>query len=265
MTSMIESGPLACATHTSQPQPQPQPQPPACPAARGAGEWSGSAASDERWIFSFSPEGVIPSKMQWLGQEAYATITQQKIDEVLRKVWATAKAKRQMDAAQGHPFHGVAPAPKKSGTALYISLAAMSQTVLGSIAPAGLSLHSALAHHRFDNDLGAFFMAFDKYPLRLPEPRQSAVVQSLTWVLDNIDALKVPEIQGLVIDGLQDADEHNAPIIIGLLDDIELSGLPLFFVQKIPAKLLRIRDLDDLIVKDSRLSFVVSGLMNQRR
>ncbi len=259
MTSMIESNPPACATHTRLPQPQ------ACPAARGAGESSGSTAGEERWIFSFSPEGVIPSKVQWLGQEVYATLTQQKIDEVLGKTCSTAKSTHQMDPAQGHSFHGVAPAAKNSGPALYIGLAAMSQTALGSIAPAGMSLHSALAHHRFDNDLGAFFMTFDKYPVRLSSPHRSAVVESLTWVLANIAALKVPEIQGLVIDGLQDADEHNAPIIVSLLDDIELSGLPLFFVLKMPSKLFRISDLDDLIVKDSRLSFVVAGLLNRRR
>ena len=256
MYSMTESLTLARAEHL------PAPQRPTCPVGSGAGEADRMSEGDDGWVFSFSAQGVIPSKMQWLGQDDSATTRQQKIDDVLGTAWTTEALKIQMDPTPGQSSQGVNPAMKKSTTALYLSLAAMSQTALGCTAPGELSLPSATVLHRYDKDLGVFFMAFDKSVERIPVPHQSAVVQSLTWILDNIAALNVPDIHGLVIDELQDADEHNAPIIVGLRDDIEIRGLPLFVVQEMPAKLLRISDLNDLIVKDSRLSFVVSGLMS---
>ena len=254
---MTVSSSLTCSEHL------PVPRQPMRPVGYGTGESGGLSVSDDEWIFSFSTEGVVPLKIKWLGRDFDSAIKQQKIDDVISKAWPIEKSKIRMDFAQEPRANGETPAVKKSMTALYLSLAAMSQTVLGCIAPGDLSLCTSMTPHRYDVNMDVFFIAFDKRSLRIPTPHQSAAVQSLTWVLDNIAELNLPGIHGLVIDGLQDVDEKNAPIIIALLNDIQVSGLALFVVQETPAKLLRVNDLEGLIVKDSCLSFVVSGLMKK--
>lgn len=242
---------------------------PACglsvsPVGSGIGDLGGLPAGTDEWIFSFNDEGVTPSKIEWLGQDFSAAVKQQEIDDVLNAQLVADGLSLTLKAPPLAPngSQGRLSVPSLSVTEHYLSLADMTRSVTGGAEPSQPAVLATARQHRHDGVLDIFFKVFKKGEVGDPKLGQSPVVQSLAWVLDHLDALKEQGVAGLVVDELQDVDQHHAPIVMGMLDDIELNGLPLCVVQQEPAQLLRINLLHDLIAKKERIPFIVSGLMH---
>lgn len=244
----------------------------ASPVGSGIGEPGSFSGGTDEWIFSFNEEGVTPSKIEWLGQDFSAAVKQQEIDDVLNAQLVADGLSLTFKVPPLAPSgtngtQGSLSAPKQSVVEHYLSLADMTRSVMHGTASDELPTFTSAGHHRHDSALDTLFKVFDKGEVGVLKPGQSPAVQSLAWVLDHLDVLKSQGVAGLVVDELQDVDAHNAPIIMGLLDDIEINGLPLCIVQQEPAQLLQINSLHDLIAKKERIPFIVSGLMhiNQRK
>ena len=230
----------------------------------GAGERGGLSSSTDEWIFSFNEEGVTPSKIEWLGQDFSAAVKQQEIDDVLNAQLVTGGLSLPFKAPTHAPggTHGTLSASKQAVSEHYLSLADMTRSVMDGAASSPAAVFSAGRQYRHDATLAVLFKVFKKGEVGEAKSGKSPVVQSLAWVLYHLDALKGQGVAGLVVDELHAVDQHQAPVVIGLLDDIELNGLPLCVVQQEPAQLLRINLLHDLIAKKERIPFVVAGLMH---
>ena len=236
----------------------------ASPVGSGTGERGGLSSGTDEWIFSFNEEGVTPSKIEWLGQDFSAAVKQQEIDDVLNAQLVADGLSLTFKAPTLAPggTHGTLSVLKQAVSEHYLSLADMTRSVMEGAASSPVAVFAAVRQHRHDGTLDVLFKVFEKGEVGEAKPGKSPVVQSLAWVLDHLDALKGQGVAGLVVDELQDVDQHQAPIVMGLLDDIELSGLPLCVVQQEPAQLLRVNSLHDLIAKKERIPFIVAGLMH---
>ncbi|MDO8303623.1 MAG: hypothetical protein Q7T18_10315 [Sedimentisphaerales bacterium] len=229
-----------------------------------AGELLGLDLGANEWIFSYTDDGVTPLKIEWLDQDFAGAIKQQQIDLVIDSdsVEVASTASTEL-AGLSDSVYPSAP-PYKFAVELHISLIDMLSSLAGGFGhdkgPAMDANHS----ERYDASLCVFFKVFNVGALGLRGPEKSAVLYVLEWTLEHLDLLKDQGVTALLIDGFQEADEVDVPIIVRRLEAIQDSGLSLCFLQSNPPQLLKISELNNIIEKESRISFIVRGLLREK-
>jgi len=216
------------------------------------------------WIFSYTDDGVTPLKIEWLEQDFAGAIKQQQIDLVIDSdsVEVASTASTEL-AGLSDSVYPSAP-PYKFAVELHISLIDMLSSLAGGFGhdkgPAMDANHS----ERYDASLCVFFKVFNVGALGLRGAEKSAVLYVLEWTLEHLDLLKDQGVTALLVDGFQDADEVDVPVIVRRLEAIQNSGLSLCFQQSNPPQLLKISELNNIITKESRISFIVRGLLREK-
>lgn len=213
------------------------------------------------WVFSHTNDGVTPLKIEWLDQDFAGAMKQQQIDLVIDSD-SVGVASTELTALSS-PVHS-STSPHKFAVELHISLTDMLSSLAGGLVHDKRPTIDGNHSERYDAALRVFFKVFNPGVLGFRGVEKSAVLYALEWTLEHLDLLKAQGVTALLIDGFQGADEFDAPLIVGQLEAIQDSGLSLCFLQSNPPQVLKISELNNIIAKEARLSFVVGGLLREK-
>lgn len=218
-----------------------------------------------QWILSVIGDCVTPLKIEWLDQEFAGAIRQQQIDVVIDSYPEKVISSAIDELMNLDLLLNSVVVLDKPAVELYISLADMLLSLDEKSIHEGLDKTVANLTQRYNPLLKVFFKVFNIGEIGFLKSGKSATLYILRWISEHIELLKTQGVTALLIDNFGEADEFDLDGIVGQLEAIQSDGLPLCFLQSDPPQVLGMSELDGIIAESSHVTFVVRGLLPEKR
>ena len=212
------------------------------------------------WILSVIDDRVTPLKIEWLDQDFAAEIRQQQIDAVIDSYPQNILPNTIEELVKPDCLDKLVVALEKSPVELYASLADMRLSLDVHSIHQGHHAVAASQGQRYSTSLKVFFKVFNIGEIGFSKSGESSTLYILSWILNNIELLKMQGVTALLIDNFEELDDLDLETIVGKLEVIHSCGLPLCFTQTNPLQVVRMSELDGIVSIFSHIDFVVRGL-----